>query len=119
MRETTRDSRENGDRVGRNRVGRRGFRQHGFRGPKIQAAPKVLPLRSQSSEGKFSVSRNRARTQVLLQAQKLHVNGSGTLGAFWSILLALPFGRLPRRDAAIRRDLPRATIATQLRFGNS
>ena len=29
------------------------------------------------------VSRNRARTQVLLQARKLHVYGSGTSGAFW------------------------------------
>ena len=29
-----------------------------------------------------SVSRNQARTQVLLQAQKLHVYGSGTFGSF-------------------------------------
>ena len=29
------------------------------------------------------VSRNGARTQVLLQARKLHVYGSGTVGAFW------------------------------------
>ena len=29
------------------------------------------------------VSRNRARTQVLLQARKLHVRGSGTCGASW------------------------------------
>ena len=33
--------------------------------------------------GKFhNVSRNRARTQVLLQAQNLHAYGSGTFGAF-------------------------------------
>ena len=30
-----------------------------------------------------SVSRNRARTQVLLQARRLHVCGSGTFDAFW------------------------------------
>ena len=30
-----------------------------------------------------NVSRNRARAQVLLQARKLHVYGSGTFGAFW------------------------------------
>ena len=30
-----------------------------------------------------NVSRNRARTRVLLQARKLHVYGSGTFGAFW------------------------------------
>ena len=29
------------------------------------------------------VSRNRARTQVFLQARKLHVYGSGSFGAFW------------------------------------
>ena len=31
-----------------------------------------------------NVSRNRARTQVLLQARKLHVYGSGAFGAFWT-----------------------------------
>ena len=42
-------------------------------------------LRLQSSEGKFTnVSRNRACTQVLLQAWKLHVYRSGTFGAFWA-----------------------------------
>ena len=30
-----------------------------------------------------NVSHNRACTQVLLQARKLHVYGSGTFGAFW------------------------------------
>ena len=30
-----------------------------------------------------NVSRNRARTQVPLQARKLHVYGRGTFGAFW------------------------------------
>ena len=30
-----------------------------------------------------NVSRNRARAQVLPRAQKLHVYGSGTFGAFW------------------------------------
>ena len=30
-----------------------------------------------------NISRNRALTQVLLQAQKLHAYGSGTFGAFW------------------------------------
>ena len=30
------------------------------------------------------VSQNQARTQVLLQAPKLHVYGSGTFGAFWA-----------------------------------
>ena len=30
------------------------------------------------------VSRNRARTQVFLQARKLHVYGKGTSGAFWA-----------------------------------
>ena len=34
---------------------------------------------------KFNVSRNRAHAQVLLQAQKLHVYGNGTCGAFWEI----------------------------------
>ena len=35
--------------------------------------------------GEFlNVSRNRAHTQVLLQARKLHVYRSGTLGAFWT-----------------------------------
>ena len=33
-----------------------------------------------------SVSRNRARTQVLLQAWKLRVYGSGTFGAFWGVV---------------------------------
>ena len=33
--------------------------------------------------GIHNISRNRARTQVLLQAQKLHIYGSGTFGAFW------------------------------------
>ena len=32
-----------------------------------------------------NISRNRDRTQVLLQARKLHVYGSGTFGAFWKI----------------------------------
>ena len=30
-----------------------------------------------------NVSRNRARTQVRLQARKLHVYGSSSFGAFW------------------------------------
>ena len=37
-----------------------------------------------------NVSRNRARTQVLLQARKLHVYGSGTFGAFWPIYTQPP-----------------------------
>ena len=33
----------------------------------------------------MSVSRNRARMRVLLEALKLHVYGGGTFGAFWSL----------------------------------
>ena len=40
-----------------------------------------------------NVSRSRARTQVLLQARKLHVYGSGTFGAFWKYI---PYLTLPR-----------------------
>ena len=36
------------------------------------------------------VPRNRARTQVPPQAQKLHVYGSGTFGAFW-IMMAVHY----------------------------
>ena len=46
-----------------------------------------MPLhRLQSSqETNHNVSRNRARTQVLLQARKLHVYASCRFGAFWII----------------------------------
>ena len=44
-----------------------------------------------------NVSRNRARTQVLLQAQKLHAYGSGKFCAFWE---ARPRSRIPDRDRA-------------------
>ena len=37
-------------------------------------------------KGIHNVLQNRARTQVPLQAQKLHVHGSGTFGAFWDNL---------------------------------
>ena len=37
-------------------------------------------LRLQSSEGKLTSREYRARTQVLLQARKLHVYGSGMFG---------------------------------------
>ena len=37
--------------------------------------------------GGIHVSRNRARTQVPLQARKLRVYGSGTCGAFWYIIV--------------------------------
>ena len=37
-----------------------------------------------------NVSRSRARTHVLLQAQKLHVYWSGTSGAFWTRVRPIP-----------------------------
>ena len=43
-------------------------------------------LRLRNSEGKFTMSRTRARIQILLQAQKLHIYGSGTFGAFGQCL---------------------------------
>ena len=46
-------------------------------------------FRKQGSERKFSVSQNRARTQVLLQARKSHAYGSGTFGALWGWLSLL------------------------------
>ena len=45
-----------------------------------------------------NVSRNRARTQVLLQARKLHVYGSGTFGAFWTIIHRPPKGGSAKGD---------------------
>ena len=57
------------------------------------------------------VSRNRARTQVLLQAQKLHAYGSGTFGAFWPCLFLPP---LPR---AVTSSLKRPTWACLSRCG--
>ena len=38
---------------------------------------------AENGGGMHNVSRNRARTQVPLQARKLHVYGSGAFGAFW------------------------------------
>ena len=46
-----------------------------------------------------NVSRNRARTQVLPQAQKSHFHGSGTFGAFWSLQ-----NQTPQREAREPRD---------------
>ena len=60
---------------------------HGLSGGTRRATSANTPLlRLQSSEGKFTMSREyRARTQALLQARKLHVYRSGTSGAFWGV----------------------------------
>ena len=50
------------------------------------------------------VSRNRSRTQVLLQARRLHVYGHGTFGAFWP---SEPAGVLPARGRAAKCVLRR------------
>lgn len=46
-----------------------------------------------------NVSRKRARRQVLLQAQTLHVYGSGTFGAFWKVNPRIPQKRLQENRA--------------------
>ena len=53
-------------------------------GTKRATSVNMSLLRMQSSEGEIhNILRNRARAQVLLQARKLHVWGSGAYGAFW------------------------------------
>ena len=47
-----------------------------------------------------NVSRNRARTRVLLQARKLHVYGSGTFGAFWESTGRIFSGRVYAQSAS-------------------
>ena len=50
---------------------------------KPQSSPKLAAHKPTSFGGTtHNVSRNRARKQVLPQAQKLHVYGSGAFGAF-------------------------------------
>ena len=54
-------------------------------GTKRATSINMSPLHLQRFGGEIhNVSRNRARAQILLQAQKLHVQGSGTFGAFGS-----------------------------------
>ena len=59
-----------------------------------------------------NVLRNRARTQVLPQARKLHVYGSGTFGAFWLLEAASEVpGVDPRLSEPQRRGL--AVVASK------
>ena len=81
-----------------------------------RATSVTMPLlRLQSSEGKFNVSRNRARTQVLLQARTLHVYGSGTFSAFWfgELSHALQPGRLDRTQTCRLDGLRMARIVAR------
>ena len=48
------------------------------------------------------VSRNRARTQVLLRARKWHVSGSGTFGAFWLLVPSTALGERCTSDTVGR-----------------
>ena len=70
------------------------------------------------------VSRNRARMQVLPQAQKSHVYGSGTFGAFWlcnplclslAILVAIP----PCETAAFEHAYINLTKCDPLAIGTT
>ena len=70
-----------------------GDSQRNSGGTKRATSTNMPPLRLQSSEGKFTMSLE-IETVVLLQAQKLHVYGSGTLGAFWEMMTGQDLGQL-------------------------
>ena len=54
-----------------------------------------------------NVSRSVARTQVLLQARKLHVYGSGSFGAFWRVAAAGGTLRVPAAGEGSRALRPK------------
>jgi len=58
-----------------------------------------------------NASGNRARIQVLVQARKLHVYGSGTFGAFWAIKIVGDDNEdmVPTDDAKTKQELLRKT----------
>ena len=64
---------------------------------------------------KSHVSRNRARTQVLLKAQKLHVYGIGACGAFGLLEVQDPWNRgMPRSHQQIAHtSLHRGPITSE------
>ena len=68
-----------------------------------------------------NVSRNRARPQVPLQAQKLHPYGSGTFGAFGWCARGFLFPAAPRRPrwhSRVRKKLQATREGREASFGH-